>query len=152
MSCCCIYTWLLYRQAPGMKISTLFVALSIALGLFVLPSAFAFNKSGNVLKPRAGLLETRMGARVSGGASAVKCKLQGAARPPAFWMDGDYIIGGVFSIHYYMHTVKHNYTSMPELLRCTGRLVRWRSGAWENIRLCQDRNIFDSVLTILLKH
>ncbi|KAM6988152.1 extracellular calcium-sensing receptor-like [Tautogolabrus adspersus] len=37
-------------------------------------------------------------------------------------MDGDYIIGGVFSIHYYMHTVKHNYTSLPEPLRCTGSL------------------------------
>ncbi|KAM3875173.1 extracellular calcium-sensing receptor-like [Diretmus argenteus] len=35
-------------------------------------------------------------------------------------MDGDYIIGGVFSIHNYMHTVKHNYTSIPEPLRCTG--------------------------------
>ncbi|KAM3875155.1 extracellular calcium-sensing receptor-like [Diretmus argenteus] len=35
-------------------------------------------------------------------------------------MDGDYIIGGVFSIHNYMHTVKHNYTSIPEHLRCTG--------------------------------
>ncbi|XP_078022913.1 extracellular calcium-sensing receptor-like [Epinephelus lanceolatus] len=37
-------------------------------------------------------------------------------------MDGDYIIGGVFSIHYYMHTVKHNYTTMPEPLRCTGSM------------------------------
>ncbi|XP_023287281.1 extracellular calcium-sensing receptor-like [Seriola lalandi dorsalis] len=37
-------------------------------------------------------------------------------------MDGDYVIGGVFSIHNYMHTVKHNYTTMPEPLRCTGRI------------------------------
>ncbi|XP_051252926.1 extracellular calcium-sensing receptor-like isoform X5 [Dicentrarchus labrax] len=37
-------------------------------------------------------------------------------------MDGDYVIGGVFSIHYYMHTVKHNYTTMPEPLRCTGSI------------------------------
>ncbi|XP_026222174.1 extracellular calcium-sensing receptor-like [Anabas testudineus] len=37
-------------------------------------------------------------------------------------MDGDYVIGGVFSIHNYMDTVKHNYTSLPEPLRCTGRL------------------------------
>ncbi|XP_037631650.1 extracellular calcium-sensing receptor-like [Sebastes umbrosus] len=35
-------------------------------------------------------------------------------------MDGDYIIGGVLSIHHYMHTVKHNYTTMPEPPRCTG--------------------------------
>ncbi|XP_018557694.1 extracellular calcium-sensing receptor-like [Lates calcarifer] len=37
-------------------------------------------------------------------------------------MDGDYIIGGVFSIHHYIHTVKHNYTTMPEPLRCTGSI------------------------------
>ncbi|XP_028428741.1 extracellular calcium-sensing receptor-like [Perca flavescens] len=37
-------------------------------------------------------------------------------------MDGDYVIGGVFSIHHYMHTVKHNYTTMPEPLRCTGSI------------------------------
>ncbi|XP_053278799.1 extracellular calcium-sensing receptor-like [Pleuronectes platessa] len=37
-------------------------------------------------------------------------------------MDGDYVVGGVFSIHYYMHTVKYNYTTMPEPLRCTGSI------------------------------
>ncbi|XP_067364210.1 extracellular calcium-sensing receptor-like [Channa argus] len=37
-------------------------------------------------------------------------------------MDGDYIVGGIFSIHNYMDTVKHNYTTIPEPLRCTGRL------------------------------
>ncbi|KAM9359523.1 extracellular calcium-sensing receptor-like [Symphorus nematophorus] len=37
-------------------------------------------------------------------------------------MDGDYIIGGVFSVHTYMQTVKHNYTTMPEPLKCTGRI------------------------------
>ncbi|XP_067364023.1 extracellular calcium-sensing receptor-like [Channa argus] len=37
-------------------------------------------------------------------------------------MDGDYVIGGVFSIHMYMDTVKHNYTTMPEALKCTGRI------------------------------
>ncbi|XP_078023632.1 extracellular calcium-sensing receptor-like [Epinephelus lanceolatus] len=38
-------------------------------------------------------------------------------------MGGDYIIGGVFAIHYYMHTLKHNYTTMPEPLRCTGSMI-----------------------------
>ncbi|KAM8769853.1 extracellular calcium-sensing receptor-like [Acanthopagrus schlegelii] len=37
-------------------------------------------------------------------------------------MDGDFVIGGVFSIHTYMQTVKHNYTIMPEPLKCTGRI------------------------------
>ncbi|XP_053278610.1 extracellular calcium-sensing receptor-like [Pleuronectes platessa] len=37
-------------------------------------------------------------------------------------MDGDYVVGGVFSIHYYMHTVKYNYTTMPEPLRCMGSI------------------------------
>ncbi|XP_031152325.1 extracellular calcium-sensing receptor-like [Sander lucioperca] len=37
-------------------------------------------------------------------------------------MDGDYVIGGVLSIHHYMHTVMHNYTTMPEPLRCTGSI------------------------------
>ncbi|XP_029028184.1 extracellular calcium-sensing receptor-like [Betta splendens] len=37
-------------------------------------------------------------------------------------MDGDYIIGGAFSIHYNMLPVKHNYTTKPEPLSCTGRI------------------------------
>ncbi|XP_070826375.1 extracellular calcium-sensing receptor-like [Chaetodon trifascialis] len=37
-------------------------------------------------------------------------------------MDGDYVIGGVFSMHYYKHRERHNYTSMPELQRCTGSI------------------------------
>ncbi|XP_062242620.1 extracellular calcium-sensing receptor-like [Platichthys flesus] len=37
-------------------------------------------------------------------------------------MDGDFVVGGVFSIHYSMHTVKYNYTTMPEPLRCTGSI------------------------------
>ncbi|XP_030008322.1 extracellular calcium-sensing receptor-like [Sphaeramia orbicularis] len=57
---------------------------------------------------------------VSTKATSVKCKLQGNTHLPAFSMDGDYIIGGVFTIHQYMHTEVHDYTSMPEPLRCTG--------------------------------
>uniref|UniRef100_A0A8C9XA33 Extracellular calcium-sensing receptor-like n=1 Tax=Sander lucioperca TaxID=283035 RepID=A0A8C9XA33_SANLU len=37
-------------------------------------------------------------------------------------MGSDYVIGGVFSIHYYMHTVQHNYTTIPEPLRCMGSI------------------------------
>ena len=71
----------------------------------------------------------------------MKCKLQGTARLPAFSMDGDYIVGGVFSIHNYLHTLKHNYTTMPEQQRCTGRLVRGRTDGYEAVTLCGNRNI-----------
>ncbi|XP_005952569.2 extracellular calcium-sensing receptor-like [Haplochromis burtoni] len=37
-------------------------------------------------------------------------------------MDGDYIIGGIFSIHSYIHTVDSNYTTMPEPVRCKGSI------------------------------
>nr|XP_046245289.1 extracellular calcium-sensing receptor-like [Scatophagus argus] len=37
-------------------------------------------------------------------------------------MDGDYVIGGVFSIHEYKQTVENNYTTMPEGLKCTGSI------------------------------
>lgn len=107
-----------------MGISALFFGLTVALGLLGMNSALALNVSWDVLKQKAEPSETRTGIRVRNEASSVKCKLQGAAHLPAFSMDGDYIIGGAFSIHNYMHTVKHNYTTMPEPLRCTGRLVK----------------------------
>ncbi|XP_037533481.1 extracellular calcium-sensing receptor-like [Nematolebias whitei] len=37
-------------------------------------------------------------------------------------MDGDFVIGGVFSIHYALQTVIYNYTTKPEPLRCTRSL------------------------------
>ncbi|KAM7412963.1 hypothetical protein PAMA_020380 [Pampus argenteus] len=100
-----------------MEISALITGLSLALGLFELPSALALNGSGDGLNQRTS-------ARVTKSPS-VKCKLQGAVHRPAFSMDGDYVIGGVFSIHYYMHTVKHNYTSMPEPLSIDSRELRF---------------------------
>ncbi|CAG6001813.1 unnamed protein product [Menidia menidia] len=35
-------------------------------------------------------------------------------------MNGDYVVGGVFSIHFSIHTAIHNYTSKPEPPQCTG--------------------------------
>uniref|UniRef100_A0A3Q0T2X1 G-protein coupled receptors family 3 profile domain-containing protein n=1 Tax=Amphilophus citrinellus TaxID=61819 RepID=A0A3Q0T2X1_AMPCI len=55
-------------------------------------------------------------------ALSINCKLQGSTRLPAFSMDGDFIIGGAFSIHHYMQTVNHNYTAMPEPVRCIGSI------------------------------
>uniref|UniRef100_A0AAY4DQW2 G-protein coupled receptors family 3 profile domain-containing protein n=1 Tax=Denticeps clupeoides TaxID=299321 RepID=A0AAY4DQW2_9TELE len=54
--------------------------------------------------------------------NSISCKSQGASRLPEFYKDGDFVIGGVFSIHYYMHAVEHNYTSLPESLKCTGSM------------------------------
>ncbi|XP_061576360.1 extracellular calcium-sensing receptor-like [Cololabis saira] len=48
--------------------------------------------------------------------------MQGTARLPAFSMDGDYVIGGVFSIHSNMHLQIHNYTTVPDPLRCAGSI------------------------------
>ncbi|XDV29276.1 hypothetical protein PO909_032413 [Leuciscus waleckii] len=42
------------------------------------------------------------------------CILQGDPQPPALLKDGDFVIGGVFSIHDYLRTEKHLYT------RCVG--------------------------------
>ncbi|XP_044059706.1 vomeronasal type-2 receptor 1-like isoform X2 [Siniperca chuatsi] len=103
-----------------MEISAVFIGLILSLSWCELNSVL--NGSGDGLKQRAGLTEDRTGAGISTKASSVQCRLLGTARLPAFSKDGDYVIGGVFSIHYYMHTVKHNYTTMPEPLKCTGSI------------------------------
>lgn len=102
-----------------MDLSYLFICLRLGLVLFEMNSAFVLNDSRNTIKARAGA-----GINTTTEASTVKCELQGTARLPAFSVDGDYIVGGVFSIHHYMHIVKNSYTTMPELLMCSGRLVR----------------------------
>lgn len=99
-----------------MEIPFFLIGLRLALGLFKLNSGLALND----LKQSPDCIQTKAGDGVS---PEVKCKLQGTPRLPAFSEDGDYVIGGVFSIHNYMDTVKHNYTTVPAVLRCTGRLV-----------------------------
>uniref|UniRef100_A0A3Q2R0R6 Extracellular calcium-sensing receptor-like n=1 Tax=Fundulus heteroclitus TaxID=8078 RepID=A0A3Q2R0R6_FUNHE len=44
-------------------------------------------------------------AGVSAKPSSVLCTLQGTPRVPAFSKDGDFVIGGIFSIHYQLFTV-----------------------------------------------
>ncbi|KAL7400740.1 hypothetical protein ABVT39_017073 [Epinephelus coioides] len=106
-----------------MEISPLFIGLMLCLGFLELNSALALNGSGDSMEKGAGFNEDKTGARFATDASSVKCTLQGTTRVPAFSMDGDYVIGGVFAIHHYMHTLKYNYTTMPEPLRCTGSIV-----------------------------
>lgn len=102
-----------------MEIAALVIGLIVSLALCELNSAGL----GDDLKQRAELTEERTGAGVRTETSSVKCKVQGSTRMPAFSQDGDYIIGGVFSMHNLMHSVKYNYTCKPEPQRCTGRLV-----------------------------
>ncbi len=134
-----------------MKTSVLFIGLILSLGLYELSSALALNVFWDGQTQKAELTEDRTAAGVSSQAS-VKCKLRGTARLPAFSMDGDYVIGGVFSIHYYTHTVKHNYTTMPEPVRCTGRLVRARSGGKQCYTVLALKCLYwYDVLTIMLR-
>ncbi|KAM8904431.1 extracellular calcium-sensing receptor-like [Spinachia spinachia] len=98
-----------------MDIFALFIGLILSLGLYELSSADA-------VKQRAGLTEDGTAVGVSNEGSSVECKLQGATRLPAFSMDGDYVVGGVFSIHHFTYTVTNNYTTMPDPIGCSGSI------------------------------
>ncbi|XP_037533760.1 extracellular calcium-sensing receptor-like [Nematolebias whitei] len=41
---------------------------------------------------------------------------------PAFSENGDFVIGGIFSIHYKLHAVIYNYTTKPEPSSCSGSI------------------------------
>uniref|UniRef100_A0AAY4DQW7 G-protein coupled receptors family 3 profile domain-containing protein n=1 Tax=Denticeps clupeoides TaxID=299321 RepID=A0AAY4DQW7_9TELE len=82
--------------------------------------------------------------------NSISCKSQGASRLPEFYKDGDFVIGGVFSIHYYMHAVEHNYTSLPESLKCTGRFVRLRFARAMEFAVEQINNRSDLLPDIVL--
>ncbi|PWA22108.1 hypothetical protein CCH79_00010358 [Gambusia affinis] len=72
------------------------------------------------LKTRSGLTEAESGASTE--TPSVECTLQGSPRSPVYSADGDFIIGGVFSIHYQLYTVIYNYTTKPEPPRCAGSI------------------------------
>ncbi|XP_028817513.1 extracellular calcium-sensing receptor-like [Denticeps clupeoides] len=55
-------------------------------------------------------------------ASSVSCRLQGTGTPSALYKDGNYVIGGIFSFHFYTRIVQHNYTSRPVPMQCTGKM------------------------------
>lgn len=89
-----------------MKVAGLIIGLILAVYFFQLKSAADWAVCLDCLNQRTRLT----GARPRTEASSVTCKLQGSTRLPAFSMDGDFIIGGSFSLHAYMHTVYNNYT------------------------------------------
>lgn len=110
-----------------MEMLAVFISLRLALGLYDMNPTLALNGLGDDLKQMSGNTDARANAAASIEDSSVMCKLQGTTHLPAFSKDGDYIIGGVFSVHLNMQAVKYNYTTMPEPLLCTGRLVRRQS-------------------------
>ncbi|KAM3615981.1 uncharacterized protein V6R79_010495 [Siganus canaliculatus] len=99
-----------------MEISTIFSVLILSLCLCELNSALALDSSDDGLRERSGL-------GISAQVSSMRCKLQGTTRQPAFSLDGDYIIGGVFSLHSYKHTLLYNYTTVPKPQTCTGSII-----------------------------
>ncbi|XP_026220305.1 uncharacterized protein LOC113165072 [Anabas testudineus] len=105
-----------------MKMLAVFISLRLALGLYDLNPTLALNSSGDDLKQMSGCTDAKVSAVESIKVSSVLCKLQGTTHLPVFSMDGDYVIGGVFSMHYNMKAVEHNYTTMPGELTCTGRI------------------------------
>lgn len=94
------------------------------MSLFELITVVVLGGSLNGLKERNQHTDNLTGPDFSAEASLVKCTLQGTPRQPAFSMDGDFVIGGTFLIHYQAQTVINNYTSKPELPICKGRLVK----------------------------
>ncbi|KAM3615954.1 uncharacterized protein V6R79_010185 [Siganus canaliculatus] len=92
-----------------MEILALFTGLILSLSLWNLNTAFASNTPWD-----NGVIGIKK--------SSVKCKIMGASSQPAFSMDGDYIVGGVFSLRTFKHTTQHNYTTMPKLQICTGSI------------------------------
>uniref|UniRef100_A0A673GUY8 G-protein coupled receptors family 3 profile domain-containing protein n=1 Tax=Sinocyclocheilus rhinocerous TaxID=307959 RepID=A0A673GUY8_9TELE len=60
------------------------------------------------------------------GVNLGTCILQGDPQLPALFKNGDFVIGGAFTIHYYLRTEKHTYTRQPQPLVCSGRLEELR--------------------------
>uniref|UniRef100_A0A3B3D6R2 G-protein coupled receptors family 3 profile domain-containing protein n=1 Tax=Oryzias melastigma TaxID=30732 RepID=A0A3B3D6R2_ORYME len=90
--------------------------LVLPLCLFEMNSVFFLGGSLTGLKQRTGVDVANIDA------SSVRCNLRGVARSPGFSKDGDFIIGGVFSIHYNMYTEMYNYVTMPDPPKCTGSM------------------------------
>lgn len=91
--------------------------------LFALLPAVVLGVSLNDVQPTLQPVHPLTTAGVEMKPSLVKCSLQGSPRLPAFSMDGDFVIGGAFVIHYQVSAVVNNYTTKPGVAACTGRLA-----------------------------
>ncbi|XP_036441601.1 extracellular calcium-sensing receptor-like [Colossoma macropomum] len=55
-------------------------------------------------------------------ADPASCRLWADPQAPALSMNGDFIIGGIFSIHFYMSSEQNTYTRQPLQLQCSGSM------------------------------
>lgn len=100
-------------DTDGMEVSAFFIPLIMSL-------IECANVHGTSLTPRRGFEGGEAARVVRTAGLSLECELQGLAWEPAFSMDGDYIIGGVFSLHHYREQTMHEYTARPKPSRCTG--------------------------------
>lgn len=56
-------------------------------------------------------------------ANPISCRLWTDPQLPGMFMNGDFVIGGIFSIHYYTKSEQNTYTWQPSQLQCAGRSV-----------------------------
>ncbi|XP_022535530.1 extracellular calcium-sensing receptor-like isoform X1 [Astyanax mexicanus] len=52
----------------------------------------------------------------------VSCRLWAEPQQPGIFMNGDFVIGGVFSIHFYTRSDQITYTSLPPQPQCSGSM------------------------------
>lgn len=107
-----------------MEVSALFISLIISQIECTLTSLLAANVPRTSLTQQQELEGDEAVPVVRVDNFSLECELQSSTREPAFSMNGDYIIGGVFSIHHYREQMKHEYTTKPKPSRCTGRSVK----------------------------
>lgn len=106
-----------------MEIRIVFIGQKIAVCLLELMSVLLCG-SLDGLKQGHEPIDALTAAGVTSDNPSMKCVLQNTPILSEFSMDGDYGIGGAFSLHYKLLTVTNNYTTKPKPLSCTGRLVR----------------------------
>uniref|UniRef100_A0A4W4DP68 G-protein coupled receptors family 3 profile domain-containing protein n=1 Tax=Electrophorus electricus TaxID=8005 RepID=A0A4W4DP68_ELEEL len=56
-------------------------------------------------------------------ANPVSCRLWSEPQLPVFSMNGDFVIGGIFTIHYFTNSGETTYTRLPPQAQCSGRSV-----------------------------